>query len=254
MRIAVISDIHGNLVALDAVLDDLARERYDELICLGDVALRGPQPVACLERVRELGCPVVMGNTDEWLLTENPSWRVPDADDPIMVIDMWCAEQLTAADREVIRTFQAAIGIGIDSNSILFYHGSPRSNTENILSITPEIDLETMIGDCRATALVGGHTHLQMVRRKYEKTIVNVGSVGLPFLVNRADAPGSRHSLVAPWAEYAVIDFQAGRLSVDLRRVPIDLAMLERVVDASGMPKGEWWLSNRDRRLDYRRM
>ena len=96
-------------MALDAVLDDLDRDRYDEIVCLGDVALRGPQPVASLERVRELGCQVVMGNTDEWLLTEKPSWRVPDANDPVMEIDLWCAGLLTDPDREVLRRFQPPV-------------------------------------------------------------------------------------------------------------------------------------------------
>ena len=67
-----------------------------------------------------------------------------------------------------------------------------------------------MVDGCHAAVLVGGHTHLQLIRRKYEKTIVSVGSVGLPFLVNRVDAPGSRHSRVATWAEYAVIDHKGG--------------------------------------------
>ena len=115
--------------------------------------------------------------------------------------------------------------------------------------VTPEAELETMIDGCHATVLVGGHTPLQMIRRKYDKTIVNVGSVRLPFLVNKVDAPESRHSPVAPWAEYAVIDYEGGRLSVDLRRVAVDLGALERAALNSGMPHARWWLDQRDRRL-----
>jgi hypothetical protein len=67
-RLALIADLHGNAVALEAVLDDLAGRRITELVCLGDVAAGGPQPREALARLRELGCPVVLGNADEWLL------------------------------------------------------------------------------------------------------------------------------------------------------------------------------------------
>lgn len=65
MRLALLSDIHGNAFALEAVLNDLYRRRIDHIICLGDVLPFGPQPLECLNRVRELNCPVVMGNADE---------------------------------------------------------------------------------------------------------------------------------------------------------------------------------------------
>ncbi len=68
MRIALISDIHGNAVALDIVLDALKKQQVDSIICLGDVAASGPQPCQVIERLRAIGCPVVMGNTDDWLL------------------------------------------------------------------------------------------------------------------------------------------------------------------------------------------
>ena len=68
MRIGLIADIHGNLIALETVLAELAREPLDQMVCLGDVAALGPQPGEALARLRALGCPVVMGNTDAWLL------------------------------------------------------------------------------------------------------------------------------------------------------------------------------------------
>src|ERR687893_77665 len=68
-RVGVISDIHGNCLALDAVLDDLLREPVDAVVCLGDAVQGGPQPAEVVSRLRELGCPVVMGNADAWLLS-----------------------------------------------------------------------------------------------------------------------------------------------------------------------------------------
>jgi predicted phosphodiesterase len=230
VRFAVISDIHGNLVALEAVLGELAGDSCDEIVCLGDVASRGPQPRECLQRVRELGCSVVMGNTDEWLMGPNPTWDVPDDNNPIMEIDLWCAAQLDGVDRAYIRSFPATVDRRTDSgNSICLFHGSPRSNTENIFSTTPEAELEAMISGCEATVLVGGHTHIQMLRR--------------------IDGFDSRYNAVAPWAEFAIIDCRHGRLGVDFRRAPIDLQALDRAALASGMPHAGWWFAHRDRSL-----
>jgi putative phosphoesterase len=246
MRIAVISDIHGNLIALEAVLEDLVGEAVDQIVCLGDVALRGPQPQECLLRIRELGCLVVMGNTDEWLIGDEPAWIVPDHDDPVMEIDLWGAAQIDESDRSFIRGFRPTIDVPIGGDNVCFFHGSPRSNTENIFTTTPEAELEAMIAGCEATVLVGGHTHIQMLRRKRAKSIVNVGSVGLPFLRRRGDVVHAPFNAIAPWAEYAIIEHRNGRLGFDLRRALIDLTELERIALENGMPHASWWLSHRD--------
>src|SRR5215212_5716568 len=99
LTIALIADIHGNLAALDAVLDALAVEPPDQIVCLGDVAATGPQPREVLRRLRGLGCPLVMGNADAELLdmarpdpeTDEDSHRIAD-------ISRWCANQLDDTD------------------------------------------------------------------------------------------------------------------------------------------------------------
>src|SRR5690348_16031247 len=99
MRIALVSDIHGNLVAFNAVHDDLAGERIDQIICLGDVAAFGPQPAEVVARLRDLGCPVVMGVTDTTLLSPEAP-----ADHEILrrlqEIDRWAVTRLTPTDRD----------------------------------------------------------------------------------------------------------------------------------------------------------
>src|SRR5436309_329819 len=106
MRIGLIADIHGNLVALEAVLAELARRDVDDLICLGDVAALGPQPVAAIERLRAIGCPVVMGNTDAWLIDPG---SIRDASAPTLEITQWCAAQLSATDLADVRAFPRTI-------------------------------------------------------------------------------------------------------------------------------------------------
>ncbi|MBB6098397.1 putative phosphodiesterase [Deinobacterium chartae] len=88
MKIALVSDIHGNLLALEALLADLGRERPDQVVCLGDLATDGPRPREVIRSVRALGWPTVAGNTDTWLLGPQPfadgseekrAWRTPSA-------------------------------------------------------------------------------------------------------------------------------------------------------------------------------
>jgi len=96
MRIALLSDIHGHLVPFEAVLADLQNDSPDQIVCLGDVAATGPRPRAVIERLRALDPPVVMGNTDAFLLDPQPY----EGDDPtwqrFTEIDQWCAGQLSA--------------------------------------------------------------------------------------------------------------------------------------------------------------
>lgn len=122
--------------------------------------------------------------------------------------------------------------------ALLCCHGSPRSNTDLIRATTPDAELAPMLGDTAAVVVAGGHTHQQMLRRVYDKVIVNGGSVGLPF---ERQLPSNK-KVVPPRAEYAIISSDHGRLNIDLRRVPIDLAALRAATLASDMPHARWWM------------
>ena len=229
MRIAILSDIHGNLVALDAVLADARRELADQFVCLGDVAGNGPQPRQVIQRVHELGCPVVRGNTDEWFLV--PQTFDPNSEKERRVMDMlhWGIEQFSPADVEFIQTFQPHAEIALENNAtLLCFHGSPQSNTDALLAATPDDDLARMLGAYHATVMAGGHTHTQMLRRYKDMMIINPGSIGLPLVRNA-------------WGEYALIEIREGRLAVEFRRVPFDLSALLQSARESGMPQFEWW-------------
>src|SRR5690348_8881982 len=102
MRLAVISDMHGNCIALDAVLADLKQRPTDQMACLGDAIQGGPQPAAVVARLRELACPVVLGNADGWLLTgqESGAEAIDAARRQRMVaIRDWSLAQLSEADK-----------------------------------------------------------------------------------------------------------------------------------------------------------
>jgi predicted phosphodiesterase len=241
MRVAIIADLHGNLIALDAVLQDMADARVDQTVCLGDVAGLGPQPRGVIDRLRSLACPVVMGNADEFLLDTallDPG-RHPNASPEthrLHEMERWCADQLTPADRAFIATFQPTVDLPLgDDASLLCYHGSPRSNVDEVRGETPDADLIALLGYRSALVLAGGHTHEQFVRRVDQRMVLNPGSVGLPY--ETLAGGGHRNP---PWAEYAVLSADGERLAVELRRAPVDLGAVRAAILASGMPHAAW--------------
>lgn len=239
MRIALLSDMHGNLVAFETVLQEIAQESIDQIICLGDVAALGPQPHEVIERLRALNCPVILGNTDAWLLMP-PEAKTADST-VLGTITSWCAKQLTPEDRNYLHTFVPLLELPLDEEKkLLCYHGSPHSFDEVIAATTPAAMVQTMLSGYSATVFAGGHTHIQMIRRYQDAHIVNVGSIGLPGVnAGSPELPDNHH---VHWAEYGVLSVERGRLSIDLRRTPLNMVTLLDAARNSGMPYLEWWI------------
>jgi predicted phosphodiesterase len=238
-KLAIISDIHGNLPALEAVLAAISAEGIERIVCLGDVATLGPQPREVIARLHALGCPVVMGNTDAIVLAPQSEESAAGDDVPMSNedFDQWCAAHLTPDDLAYLRTFQPTISLPLgDAGTLLCYHGSPRSYDERITAETPDEALREMLAETPAQIYAGGHTHQQMFRRHRDALVLNPGAVGF---VKDAIPPAAtiRNS---SWAEYAVIASDGGQLDVSLRRVPFDLDALFAAMDATGIPRAHW--------------
>lgn len=240
MRIALIADLHGNLTALEAVLAELNNDSIDQIVCLGDVAIFGPQPGETLARLRDLGCQVVMGNTDAWALDPQPHPVRNEDTVYFNAIELWGAAQLSDADRAFIRTFRSTVSVDLGhGTTLLCYHGSPRSYHDSIVATTPDEELARYFGDAPATILAGGHTHLPFARRFLQSIVLNPGSVGLPY--ERLPGGGARNP---PWAEYAILTVNGTTVRVELRRTPVDMAQVAQAVQRSGMPHAGWWLAD----------
>ncbi|MEZ4680437.1 MAG: metallophosphoesterase family protein [Caldilineaceae bacterium] len=238
MRVALLADIHGNCFALNAVLTVLQLETVDQIVCLGDVAIFGPQPRAALARIHALGCPVVMGNTDAWALDPKPHPVRNEATEYVNAIELWSAAQLTDSDRALMRTFQPTVTLDLGGATMLCYHGSPRSFHDSIVATTPTAELAPFFAGYNALILAGGHTHQPYMRRYQEKVLINPGSVGRAYEIC---AHGTAHD--APWAEYALVTWHGGQLQIDLRRVPYDVQALRAYTRTTTMPHSDWWLS-----------
>ena len=176
MRIAIISDIHGNAVALEAVLNGLKTESIDHIVCLGDTISAGPQPCEVIAQLKSLNDPVVMGNMDVWCLDPHPGRGKSKNAKRGNEVRFWGVRKLSPDDLDYMRTFQAMVEIPLDANTnLLCYHGSPRSNEDGIASHTSDEEMERMLSGYHAMVLAGGHTHTQMVRYYGDSTIVNPG-------------------------------------------------------------------------------
>ncbi|MEO7033784.1 MAG: metallophosphoesterase family protein [Polyangiaceae bacterium] len=221
-RIALISDLHGNEIALNAVLDDIDRRGADQTVCLGDVATLGPRPIAVLERLQKLGCVCILGNHDEFML--EPSLVREYSKIPVLLDAVaWCQAQLPSDAVAFIRSFRRSFELPLDDKNRLFlFHGSPESNVVDLLATTPPEELDSLLAGHHAAVMAGGHTHIQMLRQHRGVLVVNPGSVGMPFKEYVAGGPPS----VLPYAEYASVEAGGGSVTVQLHRVPLDKAAL----------------------------
>ena len=237
-RIAVFSDIHGNAFAFDVMLADLHRDQVDKMVCLGDAIQGGAQPAQVVARLRELACPVVMGNADEWMLTGEETGKDPIAPERLVkmqAIRHWSLAQLSSDDQAFIRQFQPTVEIPLEpGRSLLCFHGSPASFDDIILPTTSEEDFNKYLASYIPHILTGGHTHIQQIRRigLTESFYFNPGSVG--FAYSHQQPEGTFHA--DAWAEYAVVTAENGRFSLDLRRVQYDPQSVIEIYRSSGRP------------------
>lgn len=235
-RVAIISDIHGNLISLRAVLADIGRRGVDQIVCLGDVAANGPAPAACIETLADLELPAVMGNADEWLLRPLPKPNPTDFQRKVEESDYWTLAQLSFKHLDFLRSFQPTRRLD-SPTPLLAFHATPRSNTESVLPTTPLEEIGPIFAPHPEPLLAGGHTHQPFVRRVHNQTFLNPGSVGLPYLEER---DGRSHS--PAWAEYALLEWERdGPFSISLRRIPVDSRAIRQAISESGIPYAQMW-------------
>lgn len=236
MKIAVISDIHGNAIALEAALTDIRQKGADQIVCLGDAIQGGPQPVEAAARLRALACPVVMGNADDWLLTGKETGAEAMSEERRKMMDAvraWQLAQLSETDTTHIRSFQPLVEIPLPNGQTLTcYHGSPNSYDDIILPDTPDEVARVYLQPDDRRIYCGGHTHLQFIRHFGRTFHLNPGSIGFAY---RHDQPEDRFRYDS-WAEYALLSIDGGSLGLEFRRVPYDAQALIEAYRSSGRP------------------
>jgi predicted phosphodiesterase len=183
MRIAALYDIHGNLPALEAVLEEVRRLEVDLVVVGGDV-VPGPMPCEVLDRLLTLDLPkkFIRGNGELAVLDHVAGRPLRPMPDEAARAIAWTAEQLGPEHLRAIgdwpRTVQVAVaGMG----EVLFCHATPRDEHECFTKRTPEHQLVPMFAGLTASTVVCGHTHMQFDRRIGGVRVVNAGSVGMPI-------------------------------------------------------------------------
>ena len=175
MRIAVVSDIHGNLLALDAVMTDIERASPDQVWCAGDIGWLGPWASECIDRVRSAGWPTVKGNADVWITGDPQAVENDDERKELMAI----AAAHGVSEDDANWLLNLPLGHS-GSGSILMVHGTPQSAFDAPMPDAPPAAFSVYEG--QAALVIYGHVHKAFVRRLSDGTIVaNPGSAGLPM-------------------------------------------------------------------------
>jgi len=222
LRIAIIADIHGNLPAFEAVRQDLKQRSVDQIVNLGDLVFRGPCPEECYQLYQEMGAPMIRGNTEDWLTTVDSP--LPE---PLPAVRSWTRSRLSADALTDLANLPPTLQMQVAETTILFVHGSPRSNMEGLFPFSPEADLTAALQEISAEIVVCGHTHWAFHRRVAGRHLIGAGSIGLPF-------DGDRR------ASYAILDVVPGTCSVTHLRVAYDYDQTLRFASERGFPNQEF--------------
>ncbi|ALL07167.1 hypothetical protein AQ505_17740 [Pedobacter sp. PACM 27299] len=188
MKIAIISDIHANLPALKAVLEDIGSFKPDQVYCLGDLTDAAPWHNEVIELIQELNIPTIMGNHDERIAFDHPvhslsKHSLAEQKARLAAIN-FTKQDITAANKAFLSTLPATLKIELQGLHILLVHGSPNSNEEYLYEDADESRLRQLFEQEQVDVILSGHTHLSYLRylpgsnNQQPKLMINAGSVG----------------------------------------------------------------------------
>jgi predicted phosphodiesterase len=218
----VLNDIHGNLPALEAVLDEVRAARVDRVVVGGDV-LPGPMPHETIARLLALDIPVqfIHGNGDRVVRAQMNGQEPAEVPEQFRDIIRWTAAQLSREDGQLIGGWPLTLRVRIpELGDVLFCHATPRNDVEIFTRLTPDERLRPIFDAVDAPLVVCGHTHMQFDRMVGKTRVVNAGSVGMPF-----QDPGAYWLLLGP--------------AVQLRRTAYDLEKAATWVRQTSYPQAE---------------
>lgn len=218
MRVAALADVHGNLPALEAVLEDVKGERPDLIVFCGDMA-SGPMPAETIDLLRTVAnARFVRGNADRGLIDEfdgNEKTAMPGP------YAGWCAGQLDRAGRDFLASFASTVTVdGVDGiGRVLFCHAVPGNDTDVFTVETPDERVRALMAGVDADLVVCGHTHMQFERTLDRVRIVNPGSVGMPY-----GEPGAYWAMLGPGVSLRRTDYDRDRAAERMRAKGADEA------------------------------
>jgi len=225
MRVAVLSDIHANVQALEEVMKDVVAQKCDHVFCLGDLALAGPSPKEVVEYVMSQDSwTVIQGNTDKMIAQYGPD-VIAFLEEQYPVMANAIADDvalLSDKHRAYLNNLPPMLQMEIEGVSILLVHGSPRANNEDILPEMPLDKIEEMIFGTTENLILCGHTHIPCgYQTRTQQTVVNVGSVGRPMTKE-------------PKACYAILDLNNSSFEIRHRFVEYNNVKAAKIMSERG--------------------
>jgi putative phosphoesterase len=219
MRIAVLSDIHANVLALEAVYSDIKKKSIDLTVFLGDLVMTGPRPNEAFNLLKDIN-PLIwlQGNTDNWLEEINNDF-VPKNDNEAIckILRDYSFQYLNTSNIEEIIRKPIKQEFTYGNTSIMFCHGSPISFSQAILMNTDKENMDAIISSISASVICCGHTHIKTNIRYKNTSIINFGSISIP---------GNDYSKMA---RYGIIEIDDNdRISFEFKEVQFDIDMLFR--------------------------
>ncbi|MHA2287209.1 MAG: metallophosphoesterase family protein [Promethearchaeota archaeon] len=183
MDVAIISDIHGNLHALNAAISDIKSLNISEIVFLGDLVISGPSPLEVFQELRNLRLICwIKGNTDDWFAEINEEWLpATPQEEKLHKTFLYAQDRLDKESINFLIERPETCSFEKAGVTILAVHGSPRSISEGIGKDIGENDLKTIISNIKESIIVSGHTHVPFIGEVAYKTIFNVGSIGMPL-------------------------------------------------------------------------
>lgn len=226
MRLAVISDTHGNATAFTAVIDDLKQQSPDAIVFLGDVGMRGPQPQECIDLLKSLEpLAVIRGNHDDkFTRFPQPGWQPNTYKKQLLLRSFeYDCENISREDQLWLSELPKQFYYEFEGVATEMYHATPDSMIGIVYPWATLDELDTMHKHGHTQLVLHGHSHHAYVRQGRGRTIVNCGSIGLPF-------DGDNR------ASYAIADFNGKDMAIQLRRVTYDIEKAILIAKERSMP------------------
>lgn len=177
MKLAIVSDVHGNLAALEAVIEDVGSVKPDLVVHGGDLAVNGPHPAECVDRIRELGWPGIAGNTDLAL------WTLPETlrESVVNTFRVLAAATTDLLGAERVAWLKTLLLEWHDGDRVALVHAVPGDTWKGVLPGTSDAELQEIYDPLGAEVAVYCHIHRPYIRKLDRFTVANSGSVGLPW-------------------------------------------------------------------------
>ncbi|MDD3150629.1 MAG: metallophosphoesterase family protein [Candidatus Gastranaerophilales bacterium] len=233
MKIAVLSDIHGNMEALEAVLKDITKREIKDIYICGDLAMAGSEPAKTIDFIRnelekKFNLNIIQGNTDE-MIAKLPVDKNSEMAKKNMIMTNaleYAQKVLNYEQKNFLASLPVKKSINLDKINILLVHGSPRRNNEDIMPAESVEKIREMISETTEDVIFCGHTHLPAGYQVDKQTVVNVGSVGRPFsqepkacyaILNYPDKNKNEYEI-----EHIFIDYDYKTAAKKLEKLPFN--------------------------------